>query len=678
MSARLSLVTALGVAALAGTAIGGDLNPPAGGVAPSMTTLSHIEPRICINDLAGGPDSVHTIAHGGQYYMRADVVAGAGKNGLTIRFDPGVPTTDRVLIHTNGFDITGEPGSLDGINYISLQPLGGDIVIHGGDSVIRGMGGDCIRIQGSREAVVVGFTLRDSTGDACDISLCSRVRVGLAIEKERRSGGFRTSVANTDSHGIVVSDCDDVSIAGLDVSGCGGDGVRVENSGFIRIRDTDSNRNDGDGFRFVNVTAQAQDAAEKADMGAIRASNNGGDGVHLEEVGDISLVDVEATGSGGDGIEVLRTRPNLTIGWILWTDPRCSRNAGDGIRLVFSEDISFGAGMGGARCVGNGGSGLRVEWAAAGPGGGGGGGGGGAAIRLTDSIFDDNIGDGVTLNRDRSKSLDLRIDECSLSSNGGNGFNSYFATGDRPTQDQFATMLDSTLRRNGNDGLFSDDMNLTVSSSEASGNHRDGWNVICVDAHSVFIGAGARSNGRHGEYVGGGLLTMRDCTSSGNGFTDPFTPGDGLSVSGATSITIAGSDFSSNAARGIAAADMTGDGRLDVVVCNGNGASGVVFESFIGTPCGRAALRQCISSGNGGHGLDIQCSSGAEVRECVMRGNGGLGTSASGTGHVFVWNTMADNAMGPFVIPVPGNSVGPALEEAFMATDEKPHSNYVR
>src|SRR5689334_2327995 len=88
------------VALLAGAwvASAGPLDPPAGPVAPTMKTLSEVEPRIPIHSLP------LTISQPGSYYLAENITAAGG--GITI-------SADYVTLDLMGFSLSGAPG--DGI-----------------------------------------------------------------------------------------------------------------------------------------------------------------------------------------------------------------------------------------------------------------------------------------------------------------------------------------------------------------------------------------------------------------------------------------------------------------------------------------------------------------------------------------------------------------------------------
>lgn len=94
----------------AGSALAGDLNPPAGPVAPTHKTLTEIEPRTAINlaNTPGDADSLFKITQPGSYYLTGNITGVAGKHGVEI-------ATSGVSLDLMGFTLTGVAGSLDGV-----------------------------------------------------------------------------------------------------------------------------------------------------------------------------------------------------------------------------------------------------------------------------------------------------------------------------------------------------------------------------------------------------------------------------------------------------------------------------------------------------------------------------------------------------------------------------------
>src|SRR5262245_32112399 len=80
----------------------GDLNPPLGPVAPTLKTLTDVEPRIAISaaNTPGDADSVFRITQPGSYYLTGNVTGVAGRHGVEI-------AANSVTLDLNGFDLAG-------------------------------------------------------------------------------------------------------------------------------------------------------------------------------------------------------------------------------------------------------------------------------------------------------------------------------------------------------------------------------------------------------------------------------------------------------------------------------------------------------------------------------------------------------------------------------------------
>ena len=80
----------------------GSLTPP-GAPAPTMKTLTQVEPRTPISALP------YTIASPGSYYLTTNLTGVSGQHGITI-------SNNDVTLDLNGFALQGVPGSLFGVN----------------------------------------------------------------------------------------------------------------------------------------------------------------------------------------------------------------------------------------------------------------------------------------------------------------------------------------------------------------------------------------------------------------------------------------------------------------------------------------------------------------------------------------------------------------------------------
>lgn len=101
-------------------AIAGDLNPPAGPVAPTMKDLDDVEPRAIIRNNDDGVTPI-VIDQPGSYKLGEDIVSLLNEHAIEI-------TTSRVTIDLNGFEIRGAEATVssgifaeEGVNDITIR-----------------------------------------------------------------------------------------------------------------------------------------------------------------------------------------------------------------------------------------------------------------------------------------------------------------------------------------------------------------------------------------------------------------------------------------------------------------------------------------------------------------------------------------------------------------------------
>lgn len=96
-------IVALLAGLAASVALAGPLDPPSGPVAPTMKTLTEVEPRIAINaaNTPGNAAALYVISQPGSYYLTGNVTGVAGKTSVL------ASCGGRVTIDLNGFQITG-------------------------------------------------------------------------------------------------------------------------------------------------------------------------------------------------------------------------------------------------------------------------------------------------------------------------------------------------------------------------------------------------------------------------------------------------------------------------------------------------------------------------------------------------------------------------------------------
>lgn len=148
------------------TTSAGDLNPPAGPIAPTHKTLTQVEPRTPISAATtpGDTDSLFRITVSGSYYLTGNIAGVAGKSGIEI----GVPD---VTIDLNGFRLSGLSTSLSGIR--ATATLVGISIRNGS---IIGWGGDGVDALTCNNAAVSGVASSSNIGNGISLGRDARVR----------------------------------------------------------------------------------------------------------------------------------------------------------------------------------------------------------------------------------------------------------------------------------------------------------------------------------------------------------------------------------------------------------------------------------------------------------------------------------------------------------------------
>ncbi len=125
-------------------ALGGDLNPPVGPIAPSMKALDVVEPRTPLNQetAPGAAGAFFRITQPGSYYLTGPIELPAGQTGILI-------AASQVSIDLNGFTISGPEGGRggDGINVVA-NPVEIHVKNGGIRRVIQGI--NCNACTGTR------------------------------------------------------------------------------------------------------------------------------------------------------------------------------------------------------------------------------------------------------------------------------------------------------------------------------------------------------------------------------------------------------------------------------------------------------------------------------------------------------------------------------------------------
>ncbi len=633
LKAKTRAALAMGLlGVIAALSAGGDPSPPPGPVGSTMVTLDAIEPRNILKDYFGDSTSVVRLTQPGQYVATENIVVPAGKSGIVVDLPPGV--TGTVSIDLNGFEIQGQPGSLDGVRRSGETSLGDFVITKG---LIRDMGGDGVHVEDLQERRVA-VSVRDCNGDGLEAVRCPLVTCGVAIN-QKGTGAEKNRIAGCGGNGVVTTDCDDVDVSFMSVSQCGLDGVHIERSSRVSLTNTRVSDCGDEGIDIRGGTTVARTLIELVVVIAvldILATIH--DGLHIEDAAHVSMKGVHVRQCGGDGVEL---RQNDLAGRTL-------------IELVvviaFMDVYEVG------------GDGLRMEDA--------------AHVSMNNVQVRQCGGDGVELHQNElaERTLIELVVVIAVLAIHDTGFDGLHIDGGARV-----TVQGARVARCIGDGIDMAGVDMEISDSSSDDNGQ------CGIATSNFIrlrkrAVSASNNGAEGMRASGGgvgKVSMQDFQVMRNGFGGPVA-GDGVSLDGCESVNVSHGECSSNAGNGLRLADLNRDGMLDLVTCSSNGGHGVVADTNIGLAGGRIRARDGLCDGNGGDGIFLSSTMGGEISDYTVSNNGGAGMSVLATGHVVHRNTCISNTGGPLVVVFPGNSVGPLVDEGTISTNCNPSANQVR
>lgn len=631
MKSITPLFAAILVSAAGATSFAGDLDPPAGPIAPTMKPLDAIEPRVCINELPGSPTAVHVISEPGVYYCTGDVVGEAGKSAIVIDLASD-SADDPVAIDLSGFTLRGAPGSSHGIN------------------------------------------LQDH---------------GMArVERLQISGGAITGWGGA---GLFCAGADDLTVADLVVTHNAGAGILADDVTWFRAGgDQVSNviaSNNGGTESFGGVVL---DGAAYAIINGIEARNNNGAGLHIKEFSslitataiDYQLANISSTGNDFGGL-VLEIAPNAPVSSVNIALENILASDNDlGVYIFMAGNAPFAIGsidiaLDQVVCSNNLSTGCEMMLDDdSTP----------FDLRVRDSAFDHNSS-GFIFSGDQENDSAHRLDfeRVSASSNSGDGF-FLNASNTFPTAAKSVRMRHCSASANGGIGITASNFN------------EFDWNDVAChendDAGGVLFSASAAPS-----------AALSDCRFIGNGSNgvsvyffreEPASNQDSIGncrldrvlASGNQGDGIVLTDIKSAEVLNAASSNNTGSGirvqHFDSAVVDRSNAldnegDGFTFEnSKSGVTCGTVAINQSVSNGNVLHGFNLACSMDGSIRRCESSDNGGFGFLVAGAGHLVVENNAAGNTAGGYSIPIPGNAVGPIIDELGLATNTNPAANYVR
>lgn len=226
-------------------ALAGPLDPPAGPVGSTGKTLTEVEPRVALSqaNTPGDSDCVFRITSPGSYYLTGGMIVPSGFSGIEI-------AASGVSIDLMGFTVKGEPGSLDGIVTVSIDPQ--SISVRYG--AIEGCGGDGLDFGSPNTAQNCIITeVRASgngqngfvTGINASITQCVARNNGAAGFSAGASSSLRGCSAESNGQWGVISGL------AITMSDCtaylnGDDGFNLAGGGAVS--NCTSYENAGDGF----------------------------------------------------------------------------------------------------------------------------------------------------------------------------------------------------------------------------------------------------------------------------------------------------------------------------------------------------------------------------------------------------------------------------------------------
>ncbi len=614
--AGLALAPSLDRAALAG-----DLHPPPGPIAPTMKPLDAVEPRVCLETLPGDEGAVRLVTSPGVYILTEDLVGEDGKDGIRINCDAFPAGEHTVVVALQGFALRGSPASANAI------------YVQNSDPATR------------RVHITITGSVRDTPGGAAPGALIS----GWAVD------------------GVHVEGATSVSLSSVRIASCLDDGFEATNAPAL-----------GTDIRCHTCVF------ERCGMDGVRVTLPAGG------VSTLDFQEIQSLHNSGHGARVLYSpggQGSLGSTRIRVASMDASHNSLDGLRLAVGPDESISYDFEDLETMRNGGHGTRLS-----------------------------------MDRSRSRSASVHMRRCSAGSNGGDGF-SCVVTNASPQADTTVAWDSCSASGNAGDGVVCVGfISASWTGGRASGNGGSGLvcgetdHLVCGD--SSFVG-----NGADGVRVSSGRRASMDhlrCVDNGAGaaggsgvvcdtvvevrcdhLVASGNAGDGASFLSCTrvraqSCDLMGNDLDGlrcvggsslhaercvamdNGGSGVVCADLGRDGRLVEVTASGNGASGILFDSPAGLACARATLTRCVANDNASSGVELTCTVGGTIRRCEASHNGAFGFVVSGLGHVVVENIASANPSGGYVVPVPGNSVGPIADEGKLPTTTNPSVNHVR
>jgi parallel beta-helix repeat protein len=285
----MSWAAAISVIAVLAVAIrGGPLNPPSGAIQSTYKTLTDIEPRTIVQSLPSSGTGQYLISQSGSYYLGANIVGIAGKNGIEI-------AVDGVTLDLRGFRLLGVTGSQSGIATVVAVK---NTTIQNG--VIQGWGSAGITSGNSSSTQIFDVAVTDNqgsglgVGNGCLLRNCIAVNNSLfGMSGEQRTRIIDCIVRSNGWRGIDVADDSYVSgtIAASNTQG----GIDIYNNCTVKECITQGNGGAGIIISGSRSTVSGNACDGNADSGIWAQGNNSrieentitsnGIGVHVSGTG---------------------------------------------------------------------------------------------------------------------------------------------------------------------------------------------------------------------------------------------------------------------------------------------------------------------------------------------------------------------------------------------------------
>lgn len=595
------------VVAVCSLALAGPLSPPAGPVSPTMKPLDAIEPRVCVNDMPGDEGAVVIIDQPGRYYLRADVVGTPGQHGIR------VTAQGDVCIDLNGFNLTGVPGSLNGIDMdFQLGVPNTRLQVRCPDGACRSSisdwGGDGVRTSG--------------------VPICECTH--LLVEHNGGNG-----ITHLHAEGVIHRD--------VATRNCVGDGTHVTPPVQAAAGRGVTNRymacrarsNGGNGW---NIDARADSYQIAFDD--CYACGNVGDGVRINEdatipgggggAGKVKFERLSVRDSGGDGVHVSIPCASPTV--VSASAVSCVGNLGDGMEIdaVGTAVPHFGATcmIQGCEFSSNGANGLRSE----------------NPMFKENSTCGENVLYGLSVSGPDTGTQMVCGDTNHLVSNGSGGAQ----CGPGRFSGGYLSVSD-----NGGPGITVTDGCLILNNSSVTNN--DGNGVTVTDGTLNIVSGNFRRNSGWGGVCGGtgAVCVMDDAVFELNGAGVANT--GGMNFDNCPSVTLRRCVFNDNTGAGVRCRSSVGPVKWmsPEMILQGNSGNGADLDNITG-----GTLDRCASSGNGGIGMLLGAScTKVRVTGCSSTDDGGGGIWVTGTGNMIVGCSATANAVGAFDI-APNNTAG--------------------